>query len=174
MTNLEKTHERDRHQLIQLVLASSQGEESCSADNLCLHRRQLIAAMDEPYRIKINWPQITTGEGADRPVELYHVICWDAMIDTERLLPKKLFPKMVENESGDFKKIGLMARQWLKYSGNVFPDRMSQILERLKTIVKPGDDIAEVWRLKCKRELWHVADKTCSLSAILLMGDTYV
>lgn len=174
MTNLEKTHERDRHQLIQLVLASSQGEESCSADNLCLHRRQLIAAMDEPYWIKINWPQIATGEGADRPVELYHVICWDAMIDTEGLLPKKLFPKMVENESGDFEKIGLMARQWLKYSGNVFPDRMSKILERLKTIVKPGEDIAEVWRLKCRRELWHVADKTCSLSAILLMGDTYV
>jgi alpha-glucuronidase len=114
--------------------------------------------MDEPYWIKINWPQIATGEGADRPVELYHVICWDAMIDTEGLLPKKLFPKMVENESGDFEKIGLMARQWLKYSGNVFPDRMSKILERLK----------------CRRELWHVADKTCSLSAILLMGDTYV
>ncbi|KAF4948622.1 hypothetical protein FGADI_9526 [Fusarium gaditjirri] len=174
MNRLERTHERDRKKLIQLVIASSQGERSCSAYSLCLYRRNLVVAMNEPYWIKVNWPQIATGEGAGRPAELYHVICWESMIYTDTLLQKKLFPKMVETERGDSRKVGLMARQWLECSGHVFPDKMMAMLDEVKINLKPGEDIAKVWRLKCEREVLHLADRTFALSAIIMLGDTYV
>ncbi|KAG9498572.1 hypothetical protein J7337_009380 [Fusarium musae] len=94
-------------------------------------------------------------------------------MDIAALLSKKLFPKMV----GNFHQVGLMARQWLKYSGYVNPNKMFQILEEeIKPTKKQGIELAELWRRACDRKLRHVTDtdRPCGLSEILEMGDTYI
>ncbi|KAF5570608.1 hypothetical protein FPHYL_1122 [Fusarium phyllophilum] len=159
MLKLENVAEKDRNQLVQLlVLARPQEQRSCSAEGSCLYRSVRINVLGgdhKRYLIKINWPQVTSGEGADRTADVYH----------------KLFPKMV----GDSNKVGLMAREWLKYKGNVLPaEKMFQVLEEIKPTLKPGDDLAELWRLQCDLKLWHAAPGPCVLSYILDMGDTYV
>ncbi|KAF5688833.1 hypothetical protein FDENT_4659 [Fusarium denticulatum] len=155
--DLEKVDEQDLEQLVQLVLARPQDEGICSAKGLCLyHSKEINQLLGEHkrYWIKINWPQVTSGEGADRTADLYH----------------KLFPKMV----GDSSKVGLMAREWLRCWGNVSTVRMLKTLLRIKPTLKPGDDLAELWRVECKQTTWHVVPRACGLSDILNMGDTYV
>lgn len=174
---LERFDEKYRDQLVQLVIARPQIKVSCSAGRLCgYHGKQTPAVPEiyERYSIKINWPQFGLGDGTGRPADIYHVSCWDKMINTEELLPKKLFPKMVETQTGDFHKVGLMVRQWLKHSGKVDPKRMAQRLHIIKGTWKPGVNAAELWRLDRSQFLGHVSKETCSLSDIIKARDTYV
>ncbi|SCV53781.1 uncharacterized protein FFB14_13311 [Fusarium fujikuroi] len=131
---------------------------------------------DQLVQLVIARPQIQIGlgDGAGRPADIYHVSCWDQMINTEELLPKKLFPRMVETQTGDFYKVGLMARQWLKHSGKVDPKKMVQRLHIITGAWKPGVDVAELWRLDRSQFLGHVSKETCSLSDIIKARDTYV
>ncbi|KAG4262066.1 hypothetical protein FPRO04_07633 [Fusarium proliferatum] len=131
---------------------------------------------DQLVQLVIARPQIKIGlsDGAGRPADTYHISCWDKMINTEELLPKKLFPKMVETQTGDFHKVGLMARQWLKHSGKVDPKKMVQRLHIIVATWKPGVDVAELWRLDRSQFLGHVSKETCSLSDIIKARDTYV
>ncbi|KAF5644127.1 hypothetical protein F25303_6060 [Fusarium sp. NRRL 25303] len=133
------------------------------------YRDQLVQLVKARPQIKIS-----LGDGAGRPADIYHVSCWDQMINTEELLPKKLFPKMVETQTGDFHKVGLMARQWLKHSGKVDPRKMVHMLHILKATLEPGADIAETWRFDRSKVLRHVSKETCSLSDIIKARDTYV
>ncbi|PNP61546.1 hypothetical protein FNYG_13696 [Fusarium nygamai] len=75
---LEKVDEKDRGQLVQLVSARLRGQGSCSAEGFCLYRSVKINVLDgdhKRYLIKINWPQVTSGEGADRTADVYHISC---------------------------------------------------------------------------------------------------
>ncbi|KAF5982621.1 hypothetical protein FCOIX_3613 [Fusarium coicis] len=154
---MEQVPEKDRDQLVQLVPAELRGHGSCKADRLCLYRSAKVNVLDgdhKRYLIKIKWPQ-------------------DSMMkmDIEALLSKKLFPKMV----GDFRKVGLMAREWLKYSGYVNPHKMFQILEEeIKPTKKQGDELVLLWRLACDRKQRQVVSRPSALSEILDMGDTYI
>ncbi|KAF5623625.1 uncharacterized protein FTJAE_10570 [Fusarium tjaetaba] len=154
---MEKVPEKDRDQLIQLMPIKLERLERCWAKNLCFSDSIKVNVLERDHKrflIKINWPQ-------------------DSMMtmDITALLSKKLFPKMV----GDFNKVGLMTREWLKHSGNVNPDKMFQILEEeIKPTKKTGDDLAKLWRLTCDREPRHLTTSPCALSLILDMGDTYL
>ncbi|KAF5590318.1 hypothetical protein FPANT_6032 [Fusarium pseudoanthophilum] len=154
---LEKVPEKDHDQLVQLMPIRLERPERCWAKGLCFSdstKVNVLAGDHKRFLIKINWPQ-------------------DSMMpmDITAPLSKKLFPKMV----GDFKKVGLMTREWLKHSGNVNPDKMFQILEEeIKPTKKTGDDLAELWRLTCDRKPRHVTTSFCALSQILDMGDTYL
>ncbi|KAG5755601.1 hypothetical protein H9Q70_001749 [Fusarium xylarioides] len=79
MLKLENVPEKDRNQLVQLVLARPQDGESCSAEGLCLYssvRTSVLNGLYEWYWIKIEWPQVTSGVvGADPTADVYHVSC---------------------------------------------------------------------------------------------------
>ncbi|KAH7243630.1 uncharacterized protein BKA55DRAFT_705164 [Fusarium redolens] len=173
MNSLESIDDKDpgRDKLIQLAPVGLNSDGSCSADYVCLHRTQGIPMPHEPYRIKINWPQIDMGQGAPRRVERYHIRCWETMINQGKLVNIKLFPKTAEY--GDLKKIGLMARQWLRYSGGVFPGRMDEMLKEVEKLVQPGQNIAELWEVTCAKTVWHLAGKPRALSDILEIGDAH-
>ncbi|KAF5579682.1 hypothetical protein FPCIR_10988 [Fusarium pseudocircinatum] len=153
--SLEEVDEQYREQLVQLVLARPQDQEICSAEGLCLyHDEEIKKAQKEHkrYWIKINWPQVTSGEGAGRTAHVYH----------------KFFPKMV----GDPSKVGLMAREWLRRRGHVSTVRMYDNLLKIKS-KEPGDALAQLWRDECSQSMWHLEERACGLSDILNMGDDY-
>ncbi|KAF5676968.1 hypothetical protein FCIRC_6871 [Fusarium circinatum] len=78
LRTLDQSHENNRDQLIQLVLSSLRDEQSCSAEDLCLHRskpKRVPYVTHERYWIKINWPQVTVGERAGQPPQFYHLSC---------------------------------------------------------------------------------------------------
>jgi hypothetical protein len=75
---MEQVPEKDRDQLVQLVPGELRGHGSCKADRSCLYRSAKVNVLDgdhKRYFIKIKWPQVTSGEGADPTADVYHIRC---------------------------------------------------------------------------------------------------
>nr|RBQ97233.1 hypothetical protein FVER53263_06717 [Fusarium verticillioides] len=78
LLTLEKVPEKDRDQLVQLVPARLRGQGSCKADGVCLYRSAAVNVLGgdhKRYLIRIKWPQVSSGGGADPNANVYHIRC---------------------------------------------------------------------------------------------------
>ncbi|KAF5544551.1 hypothetical protein FNAPI_9367 [Fusarium napiforme] len=75
---LEKVPEKDRDQLVQLMPIRLERLEKCWAKGLCFADSIKVNVLQRDHKrflIKINWPQVTSGEAAGQTAELYHIKC---------------------------------------------------------------------------------------------------